>query len=162
MSRRTSRLSLAERFWPKVDAKGPDECWPWTGSRSRHGYGRIGLGGKRGRVEIASRVSWELSHGPIPDGMGVLHRCDNPSCVNPAHLFLGTQADNVADMYAKGRGNRPRGEAHTCARFTVDQVLSIRQSYAAGGISQRELGERYGVSHRAIGRLVAGKTWSHV
>lgn len=162
MSRWTARTPLAERFWPKVDAKGPDECWLWRASLSVSGYGRIGLGGKRGRVEIASRVSWELSRGPIPEGLAVLHRCYNPACVNPAHLFLGTQADNVRDMYAKQRGNRPKGEDHCCARFTTEQVIALRETYATGGVSMRELAQRHGVSHRAIGRIVRRVTWVHL
>lgn len=94
---------LADLFWHLVDKRGPDDCWPWQGSLYV-GYGRI-KDGQRGRVG-AHRVSWELHHGPIPDGLWVLHRCDNPPCVNPAHLFLGTPGDNVRDMHAKGRWSR--------------------------------------------------------
>lgn len=83
-------------FWAKVDRRGPDECWEWTTGRERYGYGHSVLG-------TASRVAWELTNGPIPDGQRVLHSCDNPPCCNPRHLFLGTQLDNVRDMMAKGR-----------------------------------------------------------
>ena len=104
---------LAERFWPKVDVRGPDECWPWRATQWR-GYGKIGIGGATGTDVRAHRVSWEIHNGPIPAGMLVCHRCDAPSCVNPAHLFLGTQRDNMADMLAKGRhahaGGRKKGK----------------------------------------------------
>lgn len=89
-----------ERFMSRV-AVDPDGCWLWTGLADQHGYGRIHF---EGRVTRAHRVSWMIHEGPIPEGQKVLHRCDTPACVRPDHLFLGTQADNMADMNAKGRG----------------------------------------------------------
>ena len=92
---------LAERFWEKVDRSGgTDACWPWIGAIGVHGYGRVNLDGRS--TGIASRVAWTLTFGD-PGDLGVLHRCDNPPCCNPAHLFLGTQLDNSRDMVAKGR-----------------------------------------------------------
>lgn len=88
------------RFWAKVNKKGKNQCWEWTAARDPFGYGRFGLNGK---ICTASRFSWELHYSPISKGMCVLHKCDNPPCVNPNHLFLGTRSDNVADMIAKGR-----------------------------------------------------------
>lgn len=99
---------LADRFWPRVDTSGgPDACWEWTRGRDPHGYGRFATPNS----DLAHRASWELHNGPIPAGLNVLHHCDNPPCVNPRHLFLGTQKDNVDDMVAKGRARKPRGFA---------------------------------------------------
>lgn len=92
---------MFDRFWNKVDRSG--DCWTWQGSRDRKGYGRVSV---NQRPVLAHRFSWTLSHGPIPDGLCVLHKCDNPPCVNPEHLFLGTIADNNRDMVAKGRHAR--------------------------------------------------------
>ena len=154
-------LTVAERFWGKVDRKGPDECWPWTAASSTSGHGRFWRDGK---LVVASRVAWELAHGPIPAGLFVLHRCDNPLCMNPDHLFLGTQQDNVADMVQKGR-LKPYsacGENHHHAKFTDADVRSIRSDYRAGGVSQRELARRYNASQGAISDIVLGRRWAHV
>lgn len=155
------RRPLAARFWAKVEILGTDECWPWLASRDRHGYGHIGLGGREGGTGYAPRVSWELHNGPIPEGLWVLHRCDNPACVNPAHLFLGTPKDNTADMMVKGRANRARGEDSGGAHFTAEQVVEIRATHARGR-SMRALARQHGVSHSTISAMVHLRTWSHV
>lgn len=117
--------SLADRFWAKVDKRGPDECWLWTGCRKKaFGYGKIGEGRMGQRTLLAHRVSWEITNGSIPDGAMVLHRCDNPPCVNPRHLFLGDQLDNMRDMVSKGR-QRYQGRAH-CSHgheFTPENTI---------------------------------------
>ena len=101
-------MTLAERFWAKVDKRGPDECWEWTAAKDPNGYGRFRVG--RGMsTALSHRLAWQLTHGEKPS-LHVCHHCDNPSCVNPAHLFLGTNADNLADMRAKGRGKTPMAE----------------------------------------------------
>lgn len=124
----------------------------------------------------AHRVAWILTHGAIPPGMDVLHHCDNPPCVNPAHLFTGTHTDNMRDMFAKGRrhtvtpsGERhwsrrlpermPRGERHGMARLTAEQAAAIRVAYARGDVTQRELAARYGVSRPTVSAIVTGRHW---
>jgi len=160
-----------ERFWAKVDRGTIDDCWEWTGARqssqgSAPGYGSVRL---EGRQLSAHRIAWEYAHGPIPDGLVVCHHCDNPPCCNPAHLFLGTIMDNNADRTQKGRSasgdkhwtrHRPlRGEQATRAKLTAVQVAEIRRLYAEGGISQRELAERYPVSKSAIKHILKGRSW---
>lgn len=153
----------AHRFWSKVDKRGPDECWEWQAYRRRLGYGEFRIGPRvGGRAHLAHRVAWELTRGPIPDGMQACHRCDNPPCVNPAHLFLGTANDNIQDMIRKGRKRLPdkpaRGSGHGMAKLTEQQVYEIRHSEG----DQRECARRYGVSQGTVHLIRAGKIWRHV
>lgn len=150
-----------ERFWAKVDRRGPTECWPWTANVDTRGYGRFQLNGRSRR---AHRVSYELSAGPIPEGMHVCHRCDNPLCVNPGHLFLGRDEDNVADKVAKNRqargssiGAKLSGDLGGAAKLTWADVRSIRA--AAVSTLQAALATRFGVSKSAISLIVSGRTW---
>jgi len=132
-------------------------CFLWTGTTTG-GYGRV----RRGkRTHYAHRVAYELLVGPIPEGVCVLHRCDTPPCVNPAHLFLGTIADNNQDMVQKGRGIAKSGEQHCRARLTEDDVLAIR-ARAAAGETQRPLAREYGVDQATISNIVTRKSWKHV
>ena len=148
------RGSLPERFWPKVDrSAGPEACWPWTGTQNASlGYGQIGRGGMGAGMAYAHRVSYELANGAIPDGMCVLHRCDNPPCVNPAHLYLGTIADNNRDAKAKGR--TALGERNGQAKLTDEQVREIRRIHGSGGVTQRSLARKFGVQFMQISRIV--------
>lgn len=155
--------STIARFWPKVDVGEPDACWPWTGPiRGRSPYGAF----KADRTTHgAHRVSWEIANGPIPAGLQVLHRCDNPPCVNPAHLFVGTRADNMRDAAAKGRLPlamiEQSGEKNVNARLTADVVRAIRADRAAG-MKLVPLAEKYGVGYSTVRDVVHGRTWSHV
>lgn len=155
--------TLADRFWEKVRHVEGDGCWEWTGARQSDGYAVIGYGRPsvedRHRTARGHRVAWELAYGSIPVGLCVLHRCDNPGCVRPDHLFLGTLADNTSDMDRKGRGRRPHGESHPRAKLTLGEVNVIRSLYDAGGVTQAELGRIFGVSGVTIYKIVTRKIW---
>lgn len=150
--------SLQARFWSKVDTSG--QCWIWTGARPRHGYGHIGDGA--GKVLKAHRLSWMIHNGPIPSGMCVCHNCpsgDNPACVNPSHLFLGTHKDNSTDMVAKGRASR--GEHSPNTHLTADDVRVIR-TLLDSGMSQRDIAYRFAISRPAVSMIKTRRTWAHV
>jgi hypothetical protein len=172
------------RFWSHVDTSG--DCWLWTAFLDKRGYGLFAVTHRAQRR--APRVAYELTYGSIPDGLLVCHRCDNPSCVRPDHLFLGTPAENSKDMVVKGRAatgakngtrtqpeRKPRGERHGrhtmpersaradrhgSAKLTWDDVRAIRAKYALGGTSCRRLATEYGVNHSTIHGIVTGKNWS--
>ena len=131
--------------------------WPWTAGRNVKGYGSFSVDGKSCP---AHRVAFELTHGPIPEGQVVRHKCDVPGCCNPAHLELGTTADNNRDRDERGRGAKGGARGH--ARLTDEQVVEIRARYAAGGVSLRVLAMDYPVSFVVIGKIVRGETWKHV
>lgn len=146
------------RFWSKVDRRGPDECWLWQASTQTSGYGQMNLG--RGRVWLAHRFSFLVSRGNIPKGLFVCHTCDVRNCVNPGHLFLGTPADNAADMARKRRGKgcpRP-GTSNPACKLSTDSVLSIFFSTK----TQRESAREHGVSQRLVQMIKSGKKWSTV
>ncbi len=140
---------VSERFWAKVDTSG--ECWLWTACTKRDGYGRIW---HRGKVAIAHRVAWELERGPIPEGLFVCHHCDNHRCVRPDHLFLGTQADNLQDMTAKGR--RAVGERLPQTRLTDAQIAEMRRLYRSGGMLQRQIAHQFGTYQGHVSAVVRG------
>lgn len=150
----------AVRFWAKVERRSEDQCWPWLAARDDKGYGVFYLGA---RLTKAPRASWALLVGPIPEGLNVLHRCDNPQCVNPAHLFLGTQADNLLDMRTKGRAdgnhNPTRlGERHHCAKLTWAKVAEARARHAAGeGLSA--LAREFNVTPPTMWAALHHRTW---
>lgn len=156
--------TFAERFWSKVAKAGPDDCWLWTGATTGRApcntYGMIWGGNGRPRRVAAHRASYELCHGPIPAGMLIMHRCDTPLCVNPAHLKLGTDAENFADMREKNR--QVRGEKHPKARLTENDVRWIREQYAIPGVTMEQLGNRFGIDTGHIAQIVHGKIWQHV
>jgi hypothetical protein len=150
---------VAQRFWPKVNIAGPDDCWEWTGIKKKDGYGKIGVNGK---YVTTHRVAWMLTHGNIPDGLQVLHKCDNPACVNVRHLYLGTPADNGRDKAIRKRAKSARGSEHHAAKVTECQVREIRALYSEGGMTNVEIAARYNVTSSMIGQIVQRKAWKHV
>ena len=153
---------VGDRFWSKVRKDG-SSCWEWTANKDRKGYGKFGLAG---RTVGAHRVAYMLTRGPLLDPkLCVCHHCDNPSCVNPAHLFLGTKSDNAHDMIQKGRnwftsdpGRRATGAAAHRARLTETEVSETFRLRALG-LSQRAIAMRVGVSQSHVSRLLAGRCW---
>lgn len=152
------------RFWRYTDTGG--DCWEWRAARDASGYGRLQVG----RVSaLAHRVSWEIANGSLPAGVHVLHRCDNRGCVNPAHLFLGTNAANVADRVAKRRSGGPRGERNTKAKLTAAQIADIRARYVPAPAGHPPRGVRrsaallaaeFGVSRSTIYHIARRWTWT--
>lgn len=161
--------SVERRFWSKV--KKTSECWLWLGSKSDFGHGQVRINGELFR---AHRVSWLWANGTIPDGKCVLHKCDVPNCVNPDHLFLGTKADNTQDMMAKNRHKFTNhyGESSGTSKLSKAQVTEIRKlfinsggilgkgKYRRGALSQKKLGEMFGVSQVQIGNILRGDQWT--
>lgn len=151
-----------ERFWNKV--KKTEGCWEWTACCGSDGYGKYGYEGK---LIKANRFSYMMTHPLTIDlrehpKLLVCHKCDNPKCVNPSHLFLGTHADNMRDMHEKGRGIIPKGEKQGLSKLTEQQVLEIREKYAKGNITQKKLAEEYGVTEPCIRYIINRHTWKHI
>ena len=162
MVNKFTALPMPDRFWSKVDdSNGPEACWLWRASLDSGGYGTITF--KR-KLRKAHRMAWILTYGEIPEHLDVLHKCDVPACVNPAHLFLGTHLDNMRDCVAKGRhAINPRyGEANPMSKLTNDQVEEIRRYLGEGLISQAEIARRMNISPMAITRIKQGVAWSRV
>lgn len=176
MTRKYTLQDQIDAFWGKVDrSQGSNACWLWQSSLSQDGYGKFIASGKHFR---AHRFAWQITNGVIPDGLQVLHNCpdgDNPKCVNPAHLWLGTDVDNMKDRHDKGHyatgENHPlvrnpekavRGEQSPNTNFTNEIVLEIRQLYATGKYSQPQLAKMFGSSHSTIGRIVNRQVWKHI
>lgn len=158
--------SITEAFFARIAFTSSD-CWYWVGPRSDIGYGMFAAARNSYDFNeiVAHRISWTLLRGPIPGGLKVLHRCDVRACVNPDHLFLGTQLDNMRDCAAKGRYVLPTpmyGEGNPRHRLTAAQVAEIRDRYKNGNIQQKALAMEYGVSPMTINRVVHGKLWRDV
>jgi hypothetical protein len=156
-----SESEIQTRFWTFVTKT--DDCWLWTGrSLNSYGYGQWWVNGK---LWIASRLAWVLTHGPITErNQFVCHSCDNPQCVRPSHLYLASQTQNMRDMRVRGRGSKPptrRGCFNNNTTFTDADVRAIRRRYAAGD-SLRTLGQEYRVWHTTIADIVHRRTWGHI
>lgn len=188
------RKSIEERFWEKVDLKKKDDCWPWTASVNNHGYGRMRVNGK---LVYAQRLSYIIHFGEIEKGSGyhgicVLHKCDNPLCVNPNHLFLGTHKNNMEDKTNKKRcnsaiginhgsvtkpGRQPSGDCHWSRKFpdkvkhgadngnsTLNNksVIKMRKMYKSGSFTQKSLAIIFNTDQTNVSMIVNRKTWKHI
>lgn len=146
---------IKERFWAKVKKGGEDDCWEWIGAKARkYGYSKI-----KGKFIGAHKLSYKINKGLIPKGILVLHSCDNPPCVNPKHLWLGTQLENMKDRDKKGR--MARGEKIGICKLTQKQVNEIREKYNKRDISQRGLAKQYKISQFNISLIINNKTWKN-
>ena len=150
-------------FWRKVRKVGEEDCWEWTAYKNDRGYGQFSTSGNSHRkLEQASRVAYFLGYGEFDEKLFVCHHCDNPGCVNPKHLFLGTHTDNVRDMVAKNRHNPNRGEDSYKSILTEADVIKIRELYATGKYFQTDLGEMFGVHKSTISGVINRRRWNHV
>jgi hypothetical protein len=154
-----------ERFWSKVDKTShPGGCWVWTACKDKNGYGQVGFNGK---VIRAHRASFEITYGKLGvlgghHGMCVLHSCDNPPCVNPDHLWTGTNHENILDKVKKGRAKVGIGERQHLSKLTTALVLEIRNSYVPRKVSHRKLAAIYNIDKQTVARVLNRKTWWHV
>jgi hypothetical protein len=156
------------RFWKKVKIGREDDCWEWLGCKNGNGYGSFNF---QGKTVQAHRICWLFVFGEIPtlDGVDcrgtcVLHRCDNKLCVNPAHLFLGTHADNMRDMKNKGRGGTclQHGEHNPQSKLIKSQVVAIRKLYSLRNYTQSDIAKAFGVSFQHISDIINRHRWSHI
>jgi len=152
-------VPLSIRFFDKILIT--DFCWEWIGAKYKDGYGALY---KNSKLCRAHRISYELFVDEIPDGMLVCHHCDNPACVKPEHLFIGTIKDNVKDKCNKGRasGGSLKGESCPSHKYTEEIVLMIRQLYDEGGISKRGLAKKLNIPHSTVIRIINKDTWKHI
>jgi len=145
-----------DRFWSRVDKSYDNGCWKWAAGKNGDGYGVIRV---NGRMESAHRVSWVIHNKKdIPKGMTVCHTCDNPPCINPSHLFLGTHFDNMRDMAEKGRANKPIGEKNGRNKLTEKEVIEI---FYAKGV-YRIIGAKYGITRSLVGQIKRKRIWQHI
>lgn len=145
-----------QRFWKYVENLAVETCWEWKGGKTSDNYGSFYF---RKKPMKAHRVSFVLHKGEVPKGMCVLHNCDNALCVNPSHLRLGTQLENIEDREKRGRGGDHTGEKAGLAKLTWEKVKRIRELRANSNLTQKEIALRFGVERSAIGRLLNNKTW---
>jgi hypothetical protein len=157
-NRSIPKKPLAERFWDKVNIRTDDECWLWIAHINKDGYGMLIVDGK---AERAHRISYKLTKGTIPLNMSVLHRCDNPGCVNPNHLFLGTQAQNIADMVFKNRQKGLKGGDHPSAKLTNNDAIEIIKLRKLGWTC-RLIAQKFNISPSLVSAITCGSAWKHI
>jgi len=151
--------NFIKRFWDKIDVRENDICWNWKLSKNAGGYGRVRY---KNSMTVSNRIAYAIMYGDIPEGLCVLHKCDNPACCNPKHLFVGTQKENVLDMERKGRSNHPRGSDLNSSILTENDVLKIRDLYSKGEFTHLEIAKTFNVSDSTVHNIVTGKTWNHI
>lgn len=154
-------MIFTDRFWSNVDVRNPDECWPWKRACYPDGYGMVGIRNQgRNTTMRANALALILSTGEDANGRYALHRCDNPVCCNPGHLWWGTQLDNIRDMDAKGRRVRrgSPGESHPNVKLTDLQVVAIRMVWSTGMFTQQQIADDFGVAQFTISAIVRNKS----
>lgn len=152
-------LKAQKRFWSHVEKKDKNQCWPWMSALSQKGYGVFNY---RQKTMKSHRISYFLSFGTLIDGLLVCHRCDNPPCCNPNHLFLGTAMENQRDSILKGRSRKAIGEYASSAKLKEDQVVEIRCLHSVGNTSFKKLSTIFGVARSTVEKIVKRKTWRHI
>lgn len=152
------RKSITERFWSKVEIRGADDCWLWQARLNFKGYGTFKW---QGKMFQAHRVAYILTHGPIPERSLVCHSCDTPGCANPAHLWIGSNVDNMQDKLAKGRQHDTSGAKNANAKLTDSSIRDIRR-LVAEGVKYKLIGQRYGITPDHVWRISAHRAWKHV
>ena len=157
-------LTIEDRFWSKVDKGSADGCWEWTGNKHKFGYGTISIDG---RPRATHRVSWEIHNGNIPEGTGyhgtcICHKCDNPSCVRPEHLFLGSVQENNNDMVKKGRRSSQKGANNPRSKINSTQARVIRRHANRNLMTHKEIGSIFSISSSSVAGIKSLRRWAHV
>lgn len=159
MSKKYTKKERIAKFWSRVQIKGLLDCWEWTGAKEPRDYGHTQ--GTRGENTRAHRLSWELTYGVIADDMYVCHKCDNPPCCNPVHLYLGTPKENAQDRDRRKRRRPPKGIDNGRAKLKESDIKEIR-SLIAQGITQTVIAKKYGICRGGVSKIKLGKSWSHI
>lgn len=158
---RDRRTILGQIFWSRVDIREDDECWLWTADRTADGYGRANFYSKDGkRIRAAHRIAYELHYGKEPGESHVCHKCDNPPCVNPHHLFLGTNVENHADKKRKGRA--PTGDGNWMAAIPSKYIPEIRRMRREDGLTNKQIARKFAVCESTISHICTGRSWKHI
>lgn len=168
MRYKLSGLSIREKFELRFIPEPNSGCWLWEGNNRSNDsgsmtYGRFSFTDENGREvrKTASRVSYEIYVGPIPEGMFVCHKCDTPLCVNPSHLFIGTRQDNIDDMERKGRNKVPTGSKHPCTKLTESDVWNMCELFLYGGMSRHDVASYFGVTYNTVKQIFSGKSFKY-